>query len=128
MTSLKVLYVDDEADIREVATMSLEMDPTIEVRTAGSAAEALALLGKGDWRPDLLLLDVMMPTMDGPGLLKEIRARPAMADIPAVFITARAHPQEQQQFLSAGAVAVIAKPFDPLSLAAEVRSVAGRAG
>ena len=128
MPNLKVLYVDDEADIREVAAMSLEMDPDIEVRTAGSGAEALGLLERGDWRPHLLLLDVMMPTMDGPGLLKEIRSRPAVADIPAVFITARAHPHERQQFISAGAVEVIAKPFDPLTLAAEVRAVAERAG
>lgn len=126
MTSLKVLYVDDEPDIREVAALSLEMDPEIEVRTAESAADALALLDGGGWRPDILLLDVMMPVMDGPGLLKEIRTRPAVANIPAVFITARAQPQEREQFISAGAVAVIAKPFDPLSLAQEVRAVAAR--
>jgi two-component system OmpR family response regulator len=128
MTPIKVLYVDDEPDIREVATMSLEMDPAMEVRAAGSAAEALALLESGDWRPDILLLDVMMPVMDGPGLLQEIRRRPALASIPAIFITARAQPQEHDRFISAGAIAVIAKPFDPISLARDVRSAAASAG
>lgn len=122
---LKVLYVDDEADIREVAAMSLEIDPQIDVRTASSAAEALALLDAGDWRPDVLLLDVMMPAMDGPSLLKEIRTRPVLDDAPAIFVTARAQPQERDRFIAAGAIGVIAKPFDPLTLASQVRAAIG---
>lgn len=122
MTPLKVLYVDDESDIREVAAMSLEMDPAMEVRTAASGADALTLLDAGDWTPDVILLDVMMPGMDGPTVLREIRTRAAFDASPAIFITARAHPQEQARFLSAGAVAVIAKPFDPLTLASDVRA------
>ena len=114
MTSLKVLYVDDEADIREVAAFSLEMDPNMEVRTAGSGPDALELLDRGGWRPDVFLLDVMMPGMDGPGVLREIRA---------IFITARAQPHEQQRFIDAGAIGVIPKPFDPMTLAGEVRAV-----
>jgi len=127
VTSLKVLYVDDEADIREVAVFSLEMDPEIEVRTAASGPEALALLDAGGWRPDVFLLDVMMPGMDGPGVLREIRRRPAFDHTPAIFITARAQPREQSRFIAAGAVGVIAKPFDPLTLAGDLRAVLAKA-
>lgn len=122
MNSIKVLYVDDEPDIREVAAISLEMDPGFEVRTAASGPDALALLDSG-WRPDIFLLDVMMPGMDGPGLLKAIRTRSALEATPAVFVTARAQAHERHRFISAGAVGVIAKPFDPLLLAGEVRAL-----
>lgn len=125
MPALKVLYVDDEADIREVAAMSLEMDPGMEVRTAASGAEALALLDAGGWVPDVLLLDVMMPGMGGPSVLKALRTRPAFEAAPVIFITARAQRQERDRFIAAGAVGVIAKPFDPLTLAAEVRAAVG---
>lgn len=121
--TLKILYVDDEPDIREVAAMSLEIDPDIEVRTAESGPDALALLDSSGWVPHVFLLDVMMPGMDGPGLLREIRRNAAFDAVPAIFITARTQPSERQQFLDAGAVGVIAKPFDPLTLAGEVRTV-----
>ena len=121
--TLKVFYVDDEPDISEVAAMALEIDPDIEVRTATCAADALAQLDAGGWRPDVFLLDVMMPGMDGPGLLTEIRARPAHDTAPAIFITARAQPGERDTFLAAGGVGVIAKPFDPMILAATVRDL-----
>ena len=123
--NLKVLYVDDEADIREVAALSLEIDPGMEVRTAASGLDALSLLDAGDWTPDVLLLDVMMPGMDGPTLLKEIRTRSALDGAPAIFVTARAQPHERDRFIGAGAVGVIAKPFDPLTLASEVRATIG---
>jgi CheY-like chemotaxis protein len=124
--TLKVLYVDDEPDIREVATLSLEMDPQIEVRTAASGADALAQLQAGAWRPDLMMFDMMMPQMDGPGLLAAVRAQPALADIPVIFITARTQPQERERLIAAGAIVVIAKPFDPLQLAAEVQAIYAR--
>ncbi|WP_309092163.1 response regulator [Phenylobacterium sp.] len=123
---LKILYVDDEPDIREVATMSLEMDSDLEVRAAGSAEEALEVLDAGGWTPDLFLLDVMMPGVDGPTLLGWIRQRPQFDAVPAVFITARAQRQESERLMSLGAIAVIAKPFDPMTLAAEVKAAAGR--
>lgn len=126
MTPLKILYVDDEPDIREVATLSLEMDPDMEVRSAASAEEALTLLDAGAWTPDLFLLDVMMPGTDGPTLLAAIRERAAFDAVPAVFITARAQRQESERLMSLGAIAVIAKPFDPMTLASEVKAAAGR--
>lgn len=123
---MRILYVDDEPDIREVACLSLELDPDFEVRSCGSGAEALALLEQGTWLPDLVLLDVMMPGMDGPTTFGELRARPALAAIPVVFITARTQSYEVERFLKLGAIGVIAKPFDPMELAADARRLAGK--
>ena len=76
---IRILYVDDEADIREIAQMSLELDPELEVRTCGSGAEAIEQAES--WQPQLILLDVMMPVMDGPTVFAHLRRRPATADI-----------------------------------------------
>ena len=116
----RILYVDDEGDIREVAAMSLELDPGLEVRTCSSGTEALP--AAADWRPDLILLDVMMPGMDGPATFAKLREQPETAAIPVVFITARTQAQEVEGFKALGAKGVIAKPFDPMSLAATVRT------
>ena len=74
-----------------------------------------------EWNPDVILLDVMMPVMDGPATLSRLRANPMTADIPVIFMTARAQARELDRFRSIGAVGVIAKPFDPMTLAASVR-------
>lgn len=122
MSSLAVLYVDDEPDIREVVTLSLEVDPDISVTSFDNGPAALDALDHG-MRPDVILLDVMMPGMDGPATLAKIRERPALADAPVVFITARAQAHEQERFKSLGAVGVITKPFDPMKLADELRGL-----
>jgi CheY-like chemotaxis protein len=123
---LKVLYIDDEPDIREVAEIALSLDPEIEVSTFGSGTEGLAALDSGAVRPDIIMLDVMMPQMDGPAVLAEIRKRPELDTAPVVFITARAQSHEQARFLALGAVGVITKPFDPMTLAQELKAVAAR--
>jgi CheY-like chemotaxis protein len=122
MAALRVLYVDDEPDIREVATLSLEIDPDITVTSFDGGAPALAALDQG-LRPDVILLDVMMPGMDGPATLGRIRERTDLAATPVVFITARAQAHEQERFRSLGAVGVITKPFDPMTLAGELRAL-----
>lgn len=118
---IRILYVDDEADIREVAQMSLELDPDFEVRTCATGPDALAEAAA--WQPDLLLLDVMMPGMDGPAVFKQLRANPATAAVPVVFITARTQAAEVRVFIELGARGVLAKPFDPMALSMQVREL-----
>ncbi len=125
--TLKVLHVDDEPDIREVASLSLDLDGDIETRSAASGMDALALLA-GDFRPDVILLDVMMPDLDGPGTLQRLRLLPGYADTPVIFMTARALSHEQGSFIALGALGVITKPFDPMTLATQVRDLLAEAG
>lgn len=116
----RILYVDDEQDICEVASMALELDSAFEVETTQSGKEALTRVKSS--RPDLILLDVMMPGMDGPTTLSKLRENPGTAGIPVVFVTARTQPAEVERLIAAGALGVIPKPFDPMTLAATVRS------
>ncbi len=121
-----VLLVDDEPDIRTIGSMSLSRVGKLEVRTAASGAEALRMAG--ETIPDLILLDVMMPEMDGPATLVALRAIPALAATPVIFMTAKVLRDEVDRWLSLGAIGVIRKPFDPMKLPDEVRAlVAGRA-
>ena len=120
MTALRVLHVDDEPDIREVVEISLGLDPDFATRSCGSGEDALAVVA--DWPPDIILLDVMMPVMDGPATLACLRDNAKTAGIPVVFMTARAQSRELDLFRSLGAVGVIPKPFDPMTLAASVRN------
>lgn len=124
-TTLALLYVDDEPDIRTIAELALQLDPTIDVRTAGSARDALSILESG-WRPDVVVLDVMMPDIDGPALADRIRARPGFADVPIIFMTARARSVDIAGYQDRGAKGVIVKPFDPISLAGEIRAILER--
>ncbi|PWW01714.1 response regulator receiver domain-containing protein [Hoeflea marina] len=118
---LKVLYVDDEDDIREIAVMALELDPDILVKSCESGAEALQAAQA--WLPDLILLDVMMPGMDGPETFAKLRRHPATLAIPVVFITARTQQEDIERFMALGAAGVISKPFDPMALASEAKNL-----
>ncbi len=119
--ALKIIYVDDEPDIRTIVEISLQLDPGMEVKLVDSGAEALALIGRDGWLPDIALIDVMMPGMTGMELLELLRQRPDTASIPAVFVTASARSTEVRRYTDAGALGVISKPFDPLTLASLVR-------
>ena len=120
--SLTILHVDDEPDIREVASLSLELDPDIELTSAGSGEAALTLLNDG-LRPDVILLDVMMPRLDGPATLAQLRKIEGLRATPVIFMTARAQTSEQDRYVALGALAVITKPFDPMTLASEIRGI-----
>jgi CheY-like chemotaxis protein len=120
MTPLRILYVDDDPDIREIAEIALGLDPTFAVRCSASAEEALATAA--EWSPDLFLCDVMMPGMDGPATLERLRRNAETAKIPVAFMTACAQSHDIERFKSLGAIGVIAKPFDPMKLADTVRA------
>jgi CheY-like chemotaxis protein len=116
-----VLYVDDEPDIREIVEMSLGLIEGLTVHTRPSGESALADMEQ--LAPDLLLIDVMMPGLDGPATIERLRQRPQWAKLPFVFMTAKAMPQEVARFKEMGAVAVIAKPFDPMELGKRVVAI-----
>src|ERR1700682_3100915 len=120
MTTLRILHVDDEPDIREVVEISLGLDPDLATRVCGSGEEAR--VAAIDWQPDIILCDVMMPVMDGPATLMRLRENALTANIPVIFMTARAQTRELDRFRSLGALGVIPKPFDPMTLAASGRS------
>ena len=120
----RILYVEDEEDIRMVGEMSLVEVGGFEVRACASGPEALA--AAQDFAPDLVLLDVMMPGMDGPTVLRELRARPGLAPVPAIFMTAKIMAAEVAELKAAGALEVVPKPFDPMTLPGEIRAIWAR--
>lgn len=118
--TLSILYVDDEPDIRLIVEMALNLHPRLSTETASSGEEALGrVIGEG-WRPDLIMVDVMMPGLTGPDVLAALRADPDTVHIPVIFVTARARPPDIDAYIAQGAKAVIVKPFDPMSLATQV--------
>jgi CheY-like chemotaxis protein len=120
MNPIRILLVDDEPDVRTVVDVSLGLDPEFTTRACASGADALVMAAQ--WSPALILLDVMMPLMDGPATLANLRKNPRTAHIPVLFLTARARADEIEHFISLGAKGVLSKPFDPMTLAALVRS------
>lgn len=116
-----ILYVEDEPDIQAVAKLALEMVGGFTVKVCSSGEQAL--LETEVFMPDMILLDVMMPSMDGPSTLKALRGQPLLAQVPVAFMTAKVQPPEVAHYKSLGALDVIAKPFDPMTLAAQVRAV-----
>lgn len=118
--AFRVLHVDDDALMRDVVESALLLDPSLEVLSCESGAEAVARAA--DWKPDLVLCDVLMPGMDGPATLAALREDPGTAKIPFVFMSGRAPQHEVERLLALGALAMITKPFDPQKLAPIVRS------
>ena len=116
-----VLYVDDDADIREIVHMSLSLDGELAVHVSDGGERALTQMRAE--RPDLVMLDVMMPGMDGPSVLARMRADAALAHIPVIFMTAKTNPAEVARFRDLSAIGVIAKPFDPMALGSQVRAL-----
>ncbi|HEY2532132.1 MAG TPA: response regulator [Xanthobacteraceae bacterium] len=126
MIHLHVLYTAAEPDIGQIIELSLARDPFFVVRGATSGAEALA--AAIEWRPDLMLLDVMMPQMDAPTALARLRADKRTAAIPVIFVTGRARRNERKKLRALGATGVITKPFDPSGFCDEVRRFIPLAG
>ena len=120
---MKVLIIDDEDDIRRIARLGLGRVGGMEVVDAPNGLEGVKKAEQE--HPDAVLLDVMMPVLDGPSTLAALRANPATAGIPVVFLTAKAMPAELQRLKELGATAVLIKPFDPMTLAAQLRAALG---
>lgn len=117
----RILLVDDEADIRQIARIALEAVGGFEVRECASGLAAPAAVA--DYQPQLILMDIMMPVQDGMETLKVLRATPGLPQVAVVFMTAKVQPQEVAAFRNLGAIDVIAKPFDPMKLAQVVRQI-----
>ncbi len=116
-----VLYVEDDPDIQAVAQLALEAVGGFEVTVCNRGDQAL--LEAATHRPDIILLDVMMPGMDGPATLAALRADESLAGIPVVFVTAKVRASEVEHYKSLGALDVIAKPFDPMTLSDTVQAI-----
>ena len=117
----KILYVEDEPDISQVARLALE---TVGGFTIESCENGRVALEKGpSFEPDLVLMDVMMPEMDGPTALVEMRNIASLSNVPVIFMTAKVQPSEIVEYKTMGAVDVIPKPFDPMTLPDQVRQV-----
>lgn len=121
--SRKILIIDDEDDIREVAALSIESIAGWEVVRASSGAQGLARAASE--QPDAILLDVMMPGMDGPTTFRKLSEDPATAGIPVLLLTAKVQSSDQRHFADLGVRAVLLKPFDPLTLSTQIAEVLG---
>jgi DNA-binding response OmpR family regulator len=117
----RIMLVEDEPDIRAVCELALETDSHLEVSVYPDAKSAHADFDAFD--PDLVLLDVMMPGEDGPTMMERLREEGRLEDTSVVFLTAKAQPDEVRLYLEMGAIGVIEKPFDPLSLSERIRKI-----
>jgi DNA-binding response OmpR family regulator len=120
---MRLLCADDEEDIRTILELALGLDPDFEVEIHPSGSALLARAAEGGW--DAIVLDAMMPGMDGYETCRRLKADPSTASIPVVFLTAKTQREEVARALELGAVASLTKPFDPMTLAAELRTALG---
>ena len=114
----QILIVDDEEDVRAIATLGLQMGAGWEVLTASSGAEGIAIAAQH--HPDAILLDLMMPNMDGRATLQHLKQQPETQSIPVILMTAKVQASEQHNLHDLGVAAVITKPFRPLTLAQQI--------
>jgi CheY-like chemotaxis protein len=119
----RILIIDDEDDIREVAALTLEATAGWEILTANCGADGIRVASES--KPDAILMDVMMPGMDGPTTFRQMQLDPALASIPVLLLTAKVQGVDQRRFAGLGVAAVLFKPFDPLTLATQVSEVLG---
>lgn len=117
----KIIYAEDEEDIRAIAQIALEDIGSFKVKYCLNGYEVLEAIK--DFQPDLFLLDVMMPKMDGPSALRQLRQISQVADVPAIFMTAKIQQNEVEEYKTIGAIDVIPKPFDPMSLASDIKRI-----
>jgi CheY-like chemotaxis protein len=121
---MRVLCADDDADIRVILDLALRLAPDIEPTIVDSGLRVMEEVPRGPW--DAILLDAMMPGMDGYATCEALKADPATRDIPVIFLTARTERGESARAIALGALACLAKPFDPMTLASEFRAALDR--
>ncbi len=119
----RVLIVDDDDDIREVTALSLQATTHWFILTASSGRQGIEIAAAE--KPDVILMDVMMPELDGPATFALLQQNPQTAAIPVVLLTARVQGADQRRFAALGVAAVLSKPFDPLTLAAQISNALG---
>lgn len=117
----RILYVEDDDDIRQVSQLALEDVGGYEVKLCESGQKALDSVTS--FSPDLILLDVMMPDMDGIETLQKLQERGALERVPVVLMTAKVHPDEMARYRGMGVVDVIPKPFDPMTVSDEIARI-----
>jgi CheY-like chemotaxis protein len=123
VTARRALVIDDDDEVREVARVSLELMAGWQVRVARSGGEGLALAAAE--RPDVILVDVMMPDMDGAATVAALRATPTARDVPVVLLTAVVQDEQWHRFAALGVAGTIAKPFDAIHLADQIATMLG---
>ena len=123
MSTKRVLLIDDEEDVRTLASFCIEIETGWNILTAVSGREGLEIAETE--QPDAILLDVMMPDLDGLQTISRLKANPKTKQIPVVFITAKAQASDRRRFYAAGAKGVINKPFDALTLASQILGFLG---
>lgn len=121
MSAINVLVIDDEEDMRELARFALELNGDCSVTTASSGREGLALASVTP--TDVILLDFMMPDMDGAETLRSLKADPVCARIPVIFLTGTTYDRTSADFIRLGALGAIAKPFNPTTLAKDLAAL-----
>ena len=123
MSAKRILIIDDESDIREVAQMSLETVSGWQVLTAESGDEGITKAKQE--KPDAILLDAMMPSMDGPATFQKLQADPSTKQIPVIMFTAKVQASDRKRFADLGVKDLIAKPFDPMKLGSQIAAILG---
>lgn len=124
MSETHVLLVDDDPDIRHLAALAFTLGPSVTVHEAADGMIALDMLER--LTPSFMVVDVMMPTLDGPGLFSKMQADARLRAIPVVFLTAKVQRHEVKELEALGAAGVLAKPFDPFTLAEQVYLILNR--
>jgi len=124
MSAKHILLVDDEQDIREVAALSLQAIGGWRVSSAADGGRALVMALAE--QPDAILLDVMMPGLDGPATFKRLQDNPQTRDIPVIFLTAKAQSADRRRFAELGVAGTLTKPFDPMTLTDQIATILGR--
>ena len=121
----QILIIDDEDDIREVAALSLEATAGWTIITASSGADGIRAAADPKHTPHAIVMDVMMPGMDGPTTFRKMQQNPVTAKIPVILLTAKVQGVDQRRFADLGVAGVLFKPFDPLTLAAQISDALG---